>query len=72
MTISAWGTLRCEGPWAHSSLGSVARTVKYIANKPAKNINSLASQTIVPTETGFGRFTCTWGVVLGVIEAVDT
>jgi len=30
--------------------------VKYIAKRAAKNINSLASQTIVPTATIFGRF----------------
>jgi hypothetical protein len=29
--------------------------VKYIANSAAKNINSLESQTIVPTATAFGR-----------------
>jgi hypothetical protein len=28
--------------------------VKYIANSPAKNINSLDSHTIVPTLTRFG------------------
>src|SRR6476620_6062156 len=32
-----------------------ARAVKYIANRPAKNINSLDSQTMVPTLTRFGR-----------------
>jgi hypothetical protein len=32
-----------------------ARVVKYIANSAAKNINSDASQTIVPTATRFGR-----------------
>jgi hypothetical protein len=31
------------------------RTVKYIANKPAKNMSSLESQTMVPTLTMFGR-----------------
>jgi hypothetical protein len=30
------------------------RTVKYIANKPAKNISSLESHTMVPTLTMFG------------------
>jgi hypothetical protein len=30
--------------------------VKYIAKSAAKNINSLESQTIVPTATRFGRF----------------
>jgi hypothetical protein len=29
--------------------------VKYIAKRAAKNINSLESQTIVPTATAFGR-----------------
>jgi hypothetical protein len=29
--------------------------VKYIAKSAAKNINSLESQTIVPTATAFGR-----------------
>jgi hypothetical protein len=29
--------------------------VKYIAKSAAKNINSLDSQTIVPTATAFGR-----------------
>jgi hypothetical protein len=33
----------------------LARTVKYIANSPAKNISSLDSHTIVPTLTRFGR-----------------
>src|SRR3954468_3977117 len=32
-----------------------ARAVKYMANSPAKNISSLASQMIVPTLTMFGR-----------------
>lgn len=32
-----------------------ARNVKYIANSAEKNINSLDSQMIVPTETMFGR-----------------
>jgi hypothetical protein len=30
--------------------------VKYIAKRPAKNISSLESHTIVPTLTMFGRF----------------
>jgi hypothetical protein len=32
-----------------------ALIVKYIANSAAKNINSLDSQTIVPTATALGR-----------------
>jgi hypothetical protein len=31
------------------------RTVKYMANRPAKNISSLESQTMVPTLTMLGR-----------------
>jgi hypothetical protein len=34
--------------------------VKYIAKSPAKNISSLASQTMVPTETMLGRVTGPW------------
>src|ERR1700759_3884353 len=37
------------------SPGCTARIVKYMANRPAKNISSLESQTIVPTLTMFGR-----------------
>src|SRR6476619_1169794 len=40
-----------------------ARTVKYTPKSPAKNINSLASQTITPTLTMFGRFSV-WILVL--------
>jgi hypothetical protein len=36
--------------------------VKYIAKRAAKNINSLESQTIVPTATIFGRFSRVGGV----------
>src|ERR671932_800570 len=32
-----------------------ARAVKYMANRPAKNINSLESQMMLPTLTMFGR-----------------
>ena len=38
----------------------------------AKNMSSLASHTIVPTDTGFGRLTLTWGLVRGAAVAVDT
>jgi len=38
--------------------------VKYIANSPAKNINSLESHTMVPTLTMLGRFSeCTRAVI---------
>ncbi|MBN9374707.1 MAG: hypothetical protein J0I40_04810, partial [Cellulomonas sp.] len=49
-----------------------ARVEKYIANSPAKNISSDASHTIVPTDTGLGRLTVTWGAVLEEAVAVDT
>jgi hypothetical protein len=44
--------------------------VKYIANRAAKNINSLASQTMVPTATMLGRFNLggvTTALLMGVI-----
>jgi hypothetical protein len=50
---------------AHNS-GFNERSVKYIANKAAKNINSLASHTMVPIDTIFGR--SAW---LGTLMAVD-
>jgi hypothetical protein len=37
-----------------------ALVVKYIAKRAAKNINSLESQTIVPTATKLGRFGAFW------------
>jgi len=40
----------CGHPWVDR-----ARAVKYMANRPAKNISSLESQMIVPTLTMFGR-----------------
>ena len=43
-----------------------------MAKSAAKNMSSLASHTIVPTETGFGRFTLTWVAVRGAAVAVDT
>ena len=43
-----------------------AFTVKNIANRPAKNISSLDSQTIVPTLTMLGRFSeCTRWLIEG-------
>ena len=42
---------------AHRS-GLTARSVKYIANRAAKNISSLDSQMIVPTLTMDGRSWC--------------
>src|SRR5829696_6004159 len=51
---SAYGRLSSVGSGGHPSVAR-AREVKYMANSPAKNISSLASQTIVPTLTMFGR-----------------
>src|SRR4051794_11369943 len=56
---------------AHAS-GAAPRNVKYMAKSPAKNMSSLANQTMVPTDTGLGRFTLTWGLVRGAAVAVDT
>src|SRR5437763_16206745 len=42
---------RCIG----QSFECTDRIVKYMANRPAKNISSLESQMIVPTLTMFGR-----------------
>src|SRR5687767_2009057 len=53
---AANGTLRTSVRSAHSS-EETERMVKYMANRPAKNISSLASQTIVPTDTMLGRET---------------
>ena len=50
----------------------IERTVKYMANRPAKNISSLESQTIVPTLTTFGRVReCTWPESKRAVGAVD-
>ncbi len=53
---AAKGTLRSWVSCAHRS-GWIERDMKYIANSAAKNISSLESHTMVPTETMFGRFT---------------
>jgi hypothetical protein len=45
--------------------------VKYIAKRAAKNINSLDSQTIVPTATKFGRVgLCIPTVVLDMLRII--
>ena len=48
------GTLSFAVCSAHSS-GETERIVKYIAKSAAKNISSLESHTMVPTETMLGR-----------------
>src|SRR3712207_2248832 len=51
--IVAYGRLSSVGSGGHPSVAR-ARAVKYMANRPAKNISSLESQMIVPTLTMFG------------------
>src|SRR3954471_22503185 len=55
MTVKnvAYGRSRCVGAGGHPWRAR-ARAVKYMANRPAKNISSLDSQMIVPTLTMFG------------------
>ena len=79
VTTSAYGMFSSVGSGGHPS-SARARAVKYMANRPAKNINSLESQMIVPTLTMFGRvrectrdvskvLLATGAVVTGVIMA---
>ena len=42
-------------PCSAQSPGEVDRRVKYTAKRPAKNMTSEPNQTIVPTDTVFGR-----------------
>jgi hypothetical protein len=44
--------------------------VKYIAKRAAKNINSEASQTIVPTATRLGRLVFTDPVTIALIGEI--
>ncbi|GAA4925609.1 hypothetical protein GCM10025790_23910 [Nesterenkonia rhizosphaerae] len=46
--------------------------MKNIANSPAKNISSLVSHTMVPTDTMFGRFGSVRAGTLGAWVAVVT
>src|SRR3954466_13054367 len=81
MTVKnvAYGRSRCVGAGGHPWRAR-ARAVKYMANRPAKNISSLESQMIVPTLTMFGLvrectrevskvLLATGAVVTGVIMA---
>src|SRR5215212_1543457 len=65
------GTFSFSGPVTHCS-GATDRIVKYIANSPAKNISSLESQTIVPTEAMFGRLTTACVGPVSTADAVAT
>src|SRR5690349_13782664 len=65
------GTFSFSGPVTHCS-GATDLIVKYIANSPAKNISSLDSQTIVPTEAMFGRLTTACVGAVSTADAVAT
>ena len=52
--VSANGTFRCSVP-ASQIAGELALRLKYMAKSAAKNMTSLPSQTIVPTEVALGR-----------------
>src|SRR3954465_8909166 len=54
VTTRAYGMFSSVGGCGHPVVHR-ACAVKYMAKSPAKNISSLASQTIVPTLTMFGR-----------------
>jgi hypothetical protein len=56
--VRAKGTFKIAASFAQSS-GALALKLKYIANRPAKNITSLPSQTIVPTAVALGRLIIT-------------
>ncbi|GAB3246017.1 hypothetical protein GCM10027562_03090 [Arthrobacter pigmenti] len=71
MFASAKGTFSKADSVAHIS-GAVDRSVKYMANRPAKNMSSLESHTTVPTETMFGRFSVGFAGELGAWVAVVT
>src|SRR4051812_22484629 len=67
----AYGTLSLLGPPTHSS-GTTDRMVKYIANSPAKNMSSLDSHTMVPTEAMLGRLTAGCAGPVCTADAVAT
>ncbi|GAA2024071.1 hypothetical protein GCM10009756_12850 [Pseudokineococcus marinus] len=46
--------------------------MKYMAKSPAKNISSLDSHTIVPTEVMFGRLTVAWPTAVGTAVSLLT
>ena len=50
MLTVAKGTLSLRGLLGPQLRATTERIVKYIANRPAKNISSLESQTMVPTD----------------------
>src|SRR5215475_15756013 len=63
LTCSSQAAPTAPAGWRHIGHWSecTERIVKYIANRPAKNMSSLDNHTIVPTLTRFGRVSeCTW------------
>src|SRR5204863_6085410 len=74
MTVktSAYGISRCSVCSGHMVWpGTDARMAKYIANRAAKNISSLESQTIVPTLTMLGLVR-EWIRLFSIAEAAVT
>ncbi len=68
---AANGTSSLAVSWLHRS-GEMLRIVKYAANKPAKNISSLESHTMVPTVTIDGRPSWPWSREAGITDVVAT
>src|SRR5689334_11086207 len=65
------GMLSFGVDWAQSS-GLTERIVKYDAKSAAKNISSLESHTMVPTETMLGRSACPCRREVGIAVVVAT
>jgi hypothetical protein len=66
VTTAAYGRFSSTSSGGGHAPSLCARTVKNMANSPAKNISSLDSHTIVPTLTMFGRFSeCTRWLIAG-------
>src|SRR6185437_12202277 len=76
-TLSLMSPPELTPPSAGSRIGQspacTARIVKYMANRPAKNMSSLESQTMVPTLTMLGRVReCTLLVSKGAVAVEVT
>ena|GEM_PF-1251947 len=72
--MKAKGTSRTTTSLSQSA-GAPARRLKYIAKRPAKNMTSLPSQTMVPTEVEFGLLMtvfAAWGIVEDDIPKILT
>ncbi|GAA0656970.1 hypothetical protein GCM10010193_04460 [Kitasatospora atroaurantiaca] len=66
------GTLRAPAFSLQNAAPLTERSVKYIANRAAKNISSELSQTMVPTLTRFGLLTAPCACPVSVAVAVAT